>query len=127
MNKKVTEKEIAFIITMRQESGLTWNEITEKYNKKFKKDKNFECVKKCYQKYVNLFNQKDYHVKSLKDMHNVKKRSSYTARENKSILDLWIKRDDLIDTIAETVKGISLKKYKTPKQKKNKKLKDMTL
>lgn len=127
INNKVGENEIAYIIQMRDETDLTWSEITDKYNKKFKKNKNFECIKKCYQRYKNYFNVDDNHVKTLKDVHRTKKNNSYTAKENKTILDHWIKRDDLLETIENTVKKISSTKFKIPKTTKSKDKKNMTL
>lgn len=128
MIDKWSDNEIAYIINLKDTSDLTWSEVTEKYNKKFKKDKNFEALKKCYQRYVNYFDSADNHLRTLKSMHRTKKTSGYTAKENKTILDRWVERDDLVETIQNTVKQISLQKYKIPKYlEKNKAKKNMTL
>lgn len=123
-----SENEIAYIINLKDTTDLTWVEVTDKYNKKFKKDKNFENVKKCYQRYKNYFEVGDNHIRTLKSIHRTKKSNSYTAKENKTILDHWVKRDDLVETIKNTVKDIALTKYRVPKYyKKSKAKKDMTL
>lgn len=113
--KKWTEQEIAYIIQKKETTDLTWAEITEKFNKKFQDFQNFECVKKCYQRYKNILQQKDYEVKILKDIHRTKKANSYRAKENRTILQKWVERDDLIEQFQDLLKSISLKKHKPPK------------
>lgn len=128
MIDKWPDNEIAYIINLKETSDLTWAEVTEKYNKKFKKDKNFEALKKCYQRYANYFDSEDNHIQTLKAIHKTKKANGYTAKENKTILSQWIERDDLIDTIANTVKNMSLQKFKIPRYApKSKDKKNMTL
>lgn len=128
MIEKWLENEIAYIINQKDTTDLTWVEITDKYNKKFKRDKNFEAIKKCYQRYKNYLDQSDIHVKTLKDIHRTKKNNSYTAKQNKTILDEWVKREDLLETIENTVKKIALTKYSPAKRPAKAKSKDnMTL
>ena len=128
MIEKWSEDEIAYIINLKDTTDLTWVEVTDKYNQKFKREKNFENVKKAYQRYVNYLNSSDGHVRALKSMHRTKKNSGYTAKENKSIIEQWVERDDLIETIANTVKNIALQKYKVAKPApKSKAKKNMTL
>lgn len=123
-----TEVELAFIIEKKESTDLTWVEITDKYNKKFRKDKNFESIKKAYQRNKNYFLTGDNHIRTLKTVHRTKKTNSYTAKENRTILDEWNKRDDLLETIENIVKKASLGKYKVPaKPKKSRTKKNMTL
>ena len=122
-----SEIELAFLIEKKETTDLTWAEITDKYNKKFRKDKNFESIKKAYQRNRNYFITDDNHIRTLKTVHRTKKTNSYTAKENKTILDEWNKRDDLLETIENTVKNMSLSKYKVPVYKKSKSRKNMTL
>jgi hypothetical protein len=128
MIDKWSDNELAYIINLKETTDLTWSEVTEKYNKKFKKDKNFEALKKCYQRYANYFDNQDNHIRTLKAMHRTKKTNGNTAKENKTILDKWVERDDLLETIANTIKNISLQKFKVPKYtEKSKEKKNMTL
>lgn len=128
MIEKWLENEVAYIINLKETTDLTWVEITDKYNKKFKRDKNFESIKKCYQRYHNLLESSDNHVRTLKQIHRVKQTNKYTSKENQSIIDQWIQRDDLLDTISNTVKSMTLHKYKVPTYpKKVKEKKNMTL
>lgn len=124
MIENYNENEIAYIIQKKESTDLTWAEITEAYNKKFKSDKNFESIKKCYQRHKNYFVSEDGHIRALKTIHRTKRNNSYTAKENRTILDHWVKRDDLLETIENTVKNISLHKYKVPKYAKKDKKKD---
>lgn len=122
------ENEIAYIIQKKESTDLTWAEITQAYNKKFQRDKNFESIKKCYQRNKNYFATDDNHIRTLKTIHRTKRSSSYTAKENRTILDHWSKRDDLLETIENTIKNISITKYKIPTYPKRTKIKkNMTL
>lgn len=128
MLEQYTEAELAFIIEKKETTDLTWVEITAKYNKKFRKDKCFESIKKTYQRHKNYFNTNDNHIRTLKNVHRTKKSNSYTAKENRVILEEWGKRDDILETIENIVKKASLNKYKIPSSpKKSKKKKNMTL
>lgn len=128
MIDKWSDNEIAYIINLKDTTDLTWMDITDKYNKKFRKDKNFESLKKCYQRYINYFDSTDNHIRTLKAIHRTKKNNGYTAKENKTILDQWVEREDLLEIIQNTVKAISLHKYKVPVCKqKSKEKKNMTL
>jgi hypothetical protein len=128
MMEKWPENEIAYIVNLKDTTDLNWSEVTEKYNKTFKKNRGFDSLKKCYQRYANYLDSQDNHIKTLKNIHRTKKNNGYTAKENKTILDQWVVRDDLLDTISNTVREIALHKYKLPKQKaKSKVKKNMTL
>lgn len=128
MIEKWSENEIAYLVNLRETTDLTWVEITEKYNKKFKAEKNFENIKKAYQRYANYLDSSDNHVRTLKQIHRTKKNSGYAAKENKSIIEQWIERDDLVETITNTVKKMSLQKQKVAKPPaRNKAKKNMTL
>lgn len=112
---RFTEQEIAFIIQKKETTDLTWVEITGKYNKKFHTNRDFECIKKCYQRYQNYFKENDNHIRTLKSIHRTKKSNSYTGKENRTILQHWNNRDDLLETIENTIKSIKLQKLKIPK------------
>jgi hypothetical protein len=128
MLEKWSELEIAYVLNSKETTDLSWEEITEKYNKKFRKDRNYGSVKKCYHRYKDIFSQEDNHFRTLKKIHTTKKTSSYNAKENRVILEEWIKREDLLESIGNTIKQISLTKQKVaPKKAKSKAKKDMTL
>lgn len=136
--EKWNEDEIAYIISQKEETfdkngkPLEWLIIVEKYNKKYrrkygKKDRGFESIRKCYRRYENYFKRDDEKIDSLKKMHRTKKSNSLTARENRTILQLWNDRDDLLESIEVMLKHTSVKKYSLPKLKKSKNKKNMTL
>ena len=128
MVEKWSDNEIAFIINLKETTDLTWVEITDKYNKKFKTNRNFETVKKAYQRYADIASDTDVQVKNLKKLHQSKQVNRFTAKENKSIIEQWVARDDLIETISNTVKKMALHKYKLPKiAAKSRQKKNMTL
>jgi len=125
--EKFSENEIAYIIHKKETTDSTWMDITKSYNKKFRKDKTFESIKKCYQRNKNYFHQDDNHIRTLKSIYRTKKTNSYTAKENRVILDQLVKQEDVVESIENTIKKISLTKYKIPKKTKTKDKKNMTL
>ncbi|MDD5650814.1 MAG: hypothetical protein PHF86_10440 [Candidatus Nanoarchaeia archaeon] len=122
-----SEDEIAYIIKLKEQASLSWVEIAYDFNKKFKENKTHENLRHCYEYYKNYFEQDDGQVQMLKQLHRTKKNSSYTAKENKTILDHWNGRDDILETIKEVIREISLNKYKVPKIKVDSKKDNMTL
>lgn len=122
------EKEIAFLLNIRDTTDLSWPEITEKFNKKFNQDKNLDSLRKTYNRYKEFYASDDNQVQTLRSLHRTKRNSSRTARENRAVLDVWERRDDLLETVESTVKNIALKKIKVPKPlPKSRKKKSMTM
>ena len=81
-----------------------------------------------YRRYKNYYKQDDDKIRALKAIHRTKKTNSYTAKENRVILDQWTQREDLVEAIDNLFKKIELEKYKPPRQnKKSKSKKNMTL
>lgn len=55
--RKVTKGQIAFIVKMK-DKDLSWEQIAEKFNKKYSESKNTETVKKYYQRYKDITSEK---------------------------------------------------------------------
>lgn len=123
-----SEDQLAFIFQLKDERGLTWNEVAELYNKKFKTNKHPDAISACYKRNKEYFTATDGLVRTLKSTYRARKTSSYNAKENRAILEEWSKRDDLLEKIEQTILNIGLKKESIPKApKKNKNKKNMTL
>jgi hypothetical protein len=56
--RKISEEEIAFIVDAKENKQLTWDEVALNYNTRFKQNKSSENVKKSYQRYRSILNQK---------------------------------------------------------------------
>ena len=65
MSNSYTEQEIAFIISTKDNKDLSWNDIADRYNKKFKKEKTPETIRECYKRYIHLFSDDQFVVKKL--------------------------------------------------------------
>lgn len=113
--ERISEEEIVYVAQLKEGSDLSWEEITDKFRKKFKKETGIDGVKKIYYRYGDIQRQGDFHIKSLRDLHRRKKASSYVAKESKSILDYLEAREDIIDSIKEAIKNTSLKKISVAK------------
>lgn len=127
-NEKFTDVEVAFLASLKEETALDWAEITEKFNKKFKKDKSLESVKKGYQRNRDRLNDPNNYVKLLRDTARTRKANSHNSKDNKTILELWEEREDILDAVQGSVKVLnkySAKPLDLPKPGKGKK--SMTL
>lgn len=121
--EKFTDAELAFITNLKEETPLEWSEITEKFNKKFHKEKTLDAVKKGYQRNAERLSNPNTGVKLMRDTARTRKNAAINAKDNKTILDLWDKREDLLDAVKGAVKNLnkfSVEKLKLPKPSKNK-------
>lgn len=120
-----TEQEIAYIINAKESKESTWNEIADKYNKKFNKDRSPETIKQCYHRYKNLFNEDKYYLKTLREIHSVKKNNSIKAKENRVILERLSNLEDILEVTKvacrEIFKDLKTRKTAKPKIKKRSK------
>lgn len=125
--ERITEEEIVFVANLKENTDDTWEEITEKFNKKFKKNKGFDGVKKIYYRYGDFQNEPNFHIKSLKDLSRRKKANSVTAKENRVILEYLEAREDILDAIKTAVKAVGKQKIKPLKFTPQKNKENMTL
>lgn len=109
---KLTDLEIAYIAGLKEESVLEWSDITEKFNKKFRKDKSVDAVKKTYQRHKDRLADPNNYLKLIKDTARTRKANSLNAKDNKTILELWENREDYLDAIKGAVKGINKQSVK---------------
>jgi predicted phosphodiesterase len=126
--KSYNEEQIGFIVHQKVVSRRSFDEIAMKYNKKFDDDLNEVDVKTIYERYKNqnVKGGEEHSLKQLKDVARVKKSNSITAKENKTILQLWNDRDDILDAVRAAAKEVGKLKVPTLKRIKSKKKKGMT-
>lgn len=124
--ERITEDRIIFVAQLKENTDLSWEEITEKFKKKFKSDTGIDGVKKIYYRYGDIQKQPDAHIKALKEIHTKRKANSYVAQENKSILNYLEGREALMDAIKDAVKSIAATKIAIAKPKLDKKKENMT-
>jgi predicted phosphodiesterase len=126
--KSYNEEQIAFIVHQKVVSRRSFDEIALKYNKKYDDNLSEIDVKAIYEKYKNqnVKSGDEHSLKQLKDIARTKKSNSITAKENRTILQYWNDRDDILDAVRAAAKEVG--KIKIPKTKllKSKKKKGMT-
>lgn len=120
------EEQIAFIIHQKQVSKRAFDEIAGKFEKKFDIEVDALEMKQAYHKYKNYFDKDDIALKKLKDIARIKKSNSYTAKENRIILQAWNDWDDVFGAIRDAAKDINKIKVKPLKLSKSRKKKGMT-
>lgn len=122
-----TEEQIAFIIHQKNVSKRAFDEIAGKFEKKFDVVVDALEIKQAYHKYKNLFDRDDITLKKLKDIARTKKSNSYTAKENRVILQAWNDWDDVLSSVSSAAKEINKLNLKSNKKsKKNRRKKGMT-
>jgi len=121
-----TEEQIAFILHQKKVSRRSYEEVQVKYNKKFNANLSELDIQQCFQKYQNAFEDNNYDIKKLKDLARAKKSNSFTAKENRTIIQAWNDRDDILTAIKAATKDLNKLKIKVPKRTKSKKKKNMT-
>jgi predicted phosphodiesterase len=126
MSIKYTDEQIAFVLHQKRVSRRSYEEVQVKYNKKFDTNLSEVDIRQCFQKYQNAFEDNNYDIKKLKDLARAKKSNSFTAKENRTIIQAWNDRDDILDAVKAAAKDISKLKIKTLKLPKSKKKKHMT-
>jgi predicted MPP superfamily phosphohydrolase len=130
--KNYTEQEIAFIINSKDTKDWTWNELAEKYNKKFNQNRSAETIRECYKRYVHMFSEDQFVVKKLREIANTKKNSSLKAKENRIILERLNTLEDILEVTKnaarEILKEVPKKsKFKKVNAKKRKMTKELLL
>lgn len=121
--EKFSDAELAFIANLKEETPLEWAEITEKFNKKFHKDKSLDAVKKGYQRNRERLDDSNNVLRLMRDTARVRKNASLNAKDSKIILDLWEQREDLLDAVKGAIKDLnkfSAKPIELPKPGKGK-------
>lgn len=124
MVDKFTDIELAFITSLKEEAALEWADITDKFNKKFHKEKSLDAVKKGYQRSRDRVNSPDGFAKLMRDTARTRKANGANARDLKTILEAWEHREDIIDAVKAAAKGIakiSVKPIQLPKAGKDRK------
>jgi DNA repair exonuclease SbcCD nuclease subunit len=120
--ERFTDAEIAYILSVRDNAGLQWSELAEKYNAKFQRDRSAECIKKAYHRYRELATNDAYYLKRMKEIERQKKANSLNSKENKLLINEWMRREDIVEAVQGAAKVISkiTKLPKPPKASKNK-------
>jgi len=126
-SERITEEEIIFVTNLRNTTELTWQEITEKFNKKFTNQRGFDGIKKIFYAYSEITEQPNFHINTIKENIRRKRASSKVAKESRSILDYMENREDILDAIKSVIKTVASHKFKVPKFKPQKSKNNMTL
>lgn len=125
MIEKITDAEIAYVSSLKEEANLRWVEITEKYNKKFGKDKSLDAVKKAYERNKDRLSDSSEYVRLFKDTVRTKKANALNSKDLKKVVEEWEKRDDILESIQAATKELNklnkVKPIKLPKAGKSKK------
>lgn len=126
-SKIYSESELVDIVLHRQ-AGLTFGEITDKINSKYKTEYSEDAIRGAHRRYGNLYesNDKTFHIDQLKSIARTKKSNSKTAKENRVILEKLNEEEDLLERIQDLVKNLKLPKLNINKPKVDKSKPNMT-
>jgi hypothetical protein len=123
--EKMSDAEIAYVSSLKEEADLDWADITERFNKKFNKDRSLDSVKKSYHRNRDRLDKPSEYVRLLKDVARTKKSSSLNSKDLKKLVEEWQDREDILEAIKGSAKDLNklsdTKTVKLPKFKKDKK------
>lgn len=123
--EKMSDMEIAYISALKEEGGLEWAEITEKFNEKFRKDRTLDSVKKAYQRNRERISEPDGYVKLFRDVARTRKNNAINSKDLKKLSEEWENREDILDAIKGAAKDVNKvakqKIIELPKKARNKK------
>jgi predicted phosphodiesterase len=125
MKTKLSDQLIADILHKKDVSKRSFVEISAFIEKTYGQVIDELEVKDIYNKYKNSF-EGNLALPKLKELARAKKTNSITSKENRTILQLWNDRDDILDAIKAAAREIGKMKVPTLKQKKNSKKKGIT-
>jgi predicted MPP superfamily phosphohydrolase len=127
-DNKYTEEQVAFIVHKKSVGRRSYSEVADAYNKKFDDTLNDIDIMQIFEKYQNqnVAGGDAYSLKQLKTIARTKKSNSFTAKENRTILQQWNDRDDILEAVKAAVKTIGKIKVKPLKLPKKKGKKGMT-
>lgn len=126
---KMTDVEIAFVSALKEQSDLDWATITERYNKKFKKDKNLDALKKAYSRFRDRLDTPSEYVRLLRQTASTRKNNSLNSKDLRTMVQEWENHDNILDAIkgaAKELNKLPASKVKVS-NKYNKNKKKMTL
>lgn len=121
---KFTDQEIAFITSMKEETELSWADITEKFNKRFHKEKSLDAVKKGYQRNRDRMDKPNEYVRTLRDVARTRRANSLNSKDLKKVIEEWEQREDIIDAIKGAAKEVckaNTKRLTLPRPSRDKK------
>lgn len=99
-------------IAVWKRQGLTWDQITDRFNKKFEEQKTTEAIRHAFRRFGHLFelDNKDFDLRRLREVARTKKSNSRVQKENRLILEYFNDREDLVDAVKDAVKAINKRK-----------------
>lgn len=126
-----TDKSLRYLKTLREETDLDWQEITEEWNEKFAQTsgkRTLNALRKTYRRYQDDEITDDTLIKNIKSTHTAKKTANKLRKENKALVENLVDFDEIQEGIEKLVENVKCIKYKPPKKSKaKKKLKKMTI
>jgi hypothetical protein len=126
VNYIYTKEQIEFILDCKNNQNLSWNEITDRFNKRFNTDKTPNSIRKTFNRFEFVDLEELATVDALKKANRATKSKSIVAKELKTVLNYIDTKDDILDEIKSLVKELKVKPLKIPKFKHDKHKPNMT-
>lgn len=123
-----TDKQVEYILKHGRSGIYTWDELAEKFNKKFKPfiERTGNALRKTYDRYGDFELSEDELISNIRKAHRTRKAKARLSKEHKSLLDNLDFKDDLLEEIDKIVKKHKRKKIKVPKLRRDRKKRNMT-
>ena len=117
-----TDEQLKYVVEIGK-TAISWQEATNKFNKKFNLSKTRNAVRKLFNVWQDHDFTNDSMLKNIRSAHTVRKLNSKLRNENNVILDELLVKDQFLEQFEVLLSKNPLKIHKPVKTKKKKKYK----
>ena len=96
---RYTDEELLFLIKLKNNESLTWQEIANKFNKKFGYGTSSNSLRKLYEHHRNFFDDEGNRINLLVKEHRSKKVRSILSKDNRALLERIDQRQEIEEII----------------------------
>ena len=120
-----TDEQLKYVVEIGKQKTLTWQQVADRFNKKFNLTKTSNAVRKLYEVWSDHDFNSDEMIKNIRSAYSTRKLNSKLRKENRVILDELEVQEQFLDSLSEVIKGSEIKKVKITKQPMSKKKKNL--
>lgn len=113
------DREVKYLIDLRNNTDLTWKEIREEFIEQFGRARTVESLRKAYKRYqVEDLSQEpaDVLVKNMTKAHNASEENKRLRKENKAAIENKVEIDEFLDKLDKKLAKGSFKFHKAAKK-----------
>jgi hypothetical protein len=129
-SRSYTDEQIQFIIDKKNKDNLSWEKITEEFNKEYlcNPKKGVNSLEHTYRKYKDIpAFCSDYIITTIRKDANLQRKSTFLAKENRELINVVNDSEDIKDIFNNFLKKSKFKLHRPLKLKNTQKKFDRTI